>query len=390
MLSDHPILAVIAIAIVAPLLAEIPIGLRLPVVVLEVALGVLVGPHVLGIVDQGRLLAAMQEIGTAAVLFMAGMELDFERIRGRPLKLAVGAWGVSVALAFLAVALLHVIPRVDAPMMVTIALTTTGLATLLPILRDGGQLDTGFGRLLLAAGTVGEVAPIVAVSLVLSDRYSSWQELGFLLAFLAVVAGAAAVGIGARPPALLALLGRTLRQSTQLPVRLALFLMAVLVVAAAQIGFERILGAFAAGMIVGLATRGPDGEPFRAKIDAVCFGFLTPFFFVGTGIAFELGALTRDATTMVLVPTFLLLFLAVRGAPVFLYRRELAARERLPFVLSSSVASLGLVVVIAQIGLRTNSMNPDIAQALIGAALLSLLVYPTFAGFLLSRSPAPA
>jgi len=389
-MDHHPIALVIGVAILAPLLAEIPIGLRLPVVVLEVALGVLIGPQVLGLVEHGPFLEAMQAVGTAAVLFMAGMELDFERIRGRPLTLALGGWGVSVALGFLAVALLHVVPGVEAPMMVTIALTTTGLATLLPILRDSGQLETGFGRLLLAAGTVGEVGPIVAVSLVLSNRYSSWQELGFLLVFLALIAGAAAVGIGARPPAVLELLARTLRQSTQLPVRLALFLMAVLGVVAAEIGFERILGAFAAGMIVGLATRGRDGEPFRAKIDAVCFGFLTPFFFVGTGIAFDLGALTRDLTTMVLVPSFLLLFLAIRGAPVFLYRRELTPPERLPFALSSSVASLGLVVVITHIGLRTRSMNPDIAQALIGAALLSLLVYPTLAGFLVSRRPAPA
>jgi Kef-type K+ transport system membrane component KefB len=390
MQGDHPVMLVIAVGILAPLLAEIPIGLRLPVVVLEVLLGILIGPEVLGLVEQGAFLEAMYAVGTAAVLFMAGMELDFAQIRGRPLTLALGGWGTSVALGFLAVALLHVIPGVEAPMMVTIALTTTGLATLIPILRDGGQLETAFGRLLLAAGTVGEVGPIVAVSLILSDRYSSWQEAGFLLVFLALVAGAAAIGIGARPPAVLDLLARTLRQSTQLPVRLALFLMAGLGVIAAEIGFERILGAFAAGMIVGLATRGREGEPFRAKIDAVCFGFLTPFFFVGTGIAFDPGALTRDLTTMILVPSFLLLFLIVRGVPVLLYRRELTGPERLPFALSSSVASLGLVVVITQVGLRTKTMDPDIAQALVGAALLSLLVYPTLAGFLLSRRAAPA
>src|SRR5262245_46483649 len=147
------------------------------------------------------------------------------------------------------------------------------------------------------------------------------------------------------------------------------------------------LGAFAAGMVVGLATRGEEGEPFRVKIDAVCFGWLTPFFFVGTGSQFDLGALTRDVTTMLLIPTFLLLSLVVRGAPIVLYRNDIPKPERLPFALSAAVASLGLVVVITQIGLRAKSMNPDIAQALIGAALLSLLLYPTLAGVLLSRTP---
>lgn len=138
---------------------------------------------------------------------------------------------------------------------------TTTIGTLLPVLRDGGQLDTPFGRQLLAAGTIGEVGLIVAVCLALSDRYDTWQEMGFLLVFLALV-----------------------------------------------------LGAFAAGMVVGLATRGEEGEAFRVKMDAVCFGWFTPSFFVGTGIGFDLGALTRDATTTFLIPAMLLLLLVARAS----------------------------------------------------------------------------
>jgi len=388
MFNDHPIFVVMAVAVLAPLLAEIPIAVRAPVVVLEVVIGILVGPHLLGLVDPkalGGLLYYLQIIGTAAVLFMGGMELDFNQIRGRPLSLALVGWLASAVLALSAVALLRVIPDLRAPLMVTIALTTTSLGALIPILRDGGQLDSQFGRMLLGAGTVGEVAPIVAVSLALSDRYTTWQEFGFLIVFLALVGLAAIVGMGARPPKALALLSRTMRASTQLPVRLALFLMAAFVVLATKLGFEGILGAFAAGMIVGLATRGEVGEAFRAKIDAVCFGFFTPFFFVGTGIAFDVTALTRDSTTMLLTPAFLLLFLVIRGVPVVFYRNDLPKPRRLPFALSSSVASLGLVVVITQIGLREKSMNVEIVHALVAAAMLSLLVYPTLAEALLPK-----
>ena len=392
-LANHPILVILAVAVLAPLLAETRIGVRVPVVVLEVLLGILIGPHVLGLVQYdadggafGGFLSLMFLIGAAATLFMAGMELDFAQIRGRPLSLALRGWIASLGLALLFVALLHVIPGVHAPLMVAIALQTTGLGVLLPILRDSGQLETSFGHHLLAAGTIGEVGPIIAVALVLSDRYSTLQEFGFLLALLTLVGFSVAVGIGARPPRLLALLSRTLRTSTQLPVRLALFVLAGFIVVALDFGFESILGAFAAGMVVGIATRGEEGKPFRAKIDAVCFGWFTPFFFVGTGIQFDLSALTHEATTMLLVPAFLVLFLAVRGVPVFLYRNDLRKSERLPFALSASAASLSLVVVITQIGLRVRSMNPDIAQALVGAALLSLLVYPTLAGVLLSRA----
>jgi Kef-type K+ transport system membrane component KefB len=389
MLSDHPVLVVMAVAVVAPLLAEIPLGLRVPVVVLEVLLGIVIGPQLLGLIEPGAFLSKMQIVGTSAVLFMAGMEIDFGHIRGRALSLGIRGWVASVALGFAAVGLLRVIPDVHAPMMVAIALTTTMLGALIPILRDGGNLDGPFGRMMLAAGTVGEVGPIIAVSLVLSDRYTSWQELGLLVVFLTLVGVAMAVGMGARPPRVLALLSQAMHASTQLPVRLALLVMAALLFVAVEFGFEGVLGAFAAGMIVGLATRGEGGKVFRLKIDAVCFGWLTPFFFVATGIQFDLGALTRDLETMLLTPAFLLLFLVVRGVPVFLYRDVIPKAERLPFALYSSVASLALVVVITQIGLHAKHMSQDVAQALIAAALLSLLVYPTLAGVLSPKATPP-
>lgn len=381
-LVQHPVFVVMVAAALAPLVAELPMRIRLPVVVLEVVLGVVVGPHGLGWLVPGPFVDTMHRVGMAAVLFMAGMEIDFGRIRGRPAVLAVGAWTLSLTIGLSAVAVLHVIPDVRAPLMVAIALGTTGLGTLLPALRDGGQIDSNYGRLLLAAGTVGEVGPILLVSLLLSQRYDTAQESVFLLAFLGLVALAAVAGMSARPPRLLALLGRTLHASTQLPVRLAVVILAAAVVVSEEMGFEAVLGAFAAGMVVGLATRGPEAEPFRIKLDALCFGWLTPFFFVGTGMGFDLPAIASDLRTMLLLPSFLVLLLVVRGLPVWLYRRDLAPSQRLPFALSSSVASLGLVVVITEIGRHTQAMNGDVAQALIGAALLSTLVFPTLAGIL--------
>ena len=342
MLDNHPLLVAFIVAVMAPLLAEVPIGVRVPVAVLEVLLGAVVGPHVLGLIHPSPLLSSMQFTGTVALLFMARMEIDFEKIRGRPLSLALGGWAASAAVAFAAVGLLHVIPGVGAPMMVTIALTTTGLGTLLPVLKDGGQLETLFGRLVLAAGTIGEVSPIVAASLILSSRYSTWQEFRFLILFLALVAAVAAAGIGARPSKLIALLSRTMHSSTQLPVRLPLLLLAALVAVSEEFGFEGIFGAFAVGLIVGLATRGEAGEPFRVKIDAICFGWFMPFFFVGTGVQWDLGVLTRDVSSMLLMPTFLVLFLLARGLPVFLYRRHIPRPQLLPVALFNSVASLGL------------------------------------------------
>lgn len=389
-MTGHPVFWLLVAAVVAPLLGEIPLGFRVPVVVLEVLLGILIGPHVLGLVRLEGFLATMFTFGMAASLFTAGMELDFARIRGRPLSLAVRGWVVSLGLGLAATALLHATPLVHAPLMATLALATTALGTLLPVFRDTGRLDTPFGRLFVAAGTVGELLPIIAMSLMLSQQYSSWLEFGFLLAFVAVVLVAAWLGISARPPRVVELLSRTLHTSTQLPVRISLLMLAGFFVLSEDFGFESILGAFAAGMVVGLATRGAEGKPFREKIDAVLFGWFIPFFFVGTGIKFDLPGLTRDLPTMLLVPTFLFLFLLVRGAPVLLYRKDLSPNERLPFALFSAVASLSLVVVITEIEVRGRGMSTDIAAALVGAGVLSLLLFPTVGGVLLSRSAHPA
>jgi len=385
----HPVFWILLCAVLAPLLAEIPLRFKVPVVVLEVLLGILIGPHVFDLVQFEGFVPTMFTLGMALTLFMAGMELDFGQIRGRPLALASAGWMLSVVIGFVAVAVLHVIPQEHAPMMVTLALCTTGLGVLVPVFRDGGGLGTPFGRLVMAAGTLGELGPIVAMSLLLSTRYSTWQEAGFLVVFLAIVGMAVAIGMGARPPKVIALLGRHMHASTQLPVRISFLILAALFGLAREFGFESIFGAFAAGMIVGQATRGRDGKPLREKIEGVAFGWFYPFFFVGIGIKFDATALVQDLATVLLVPTFAFLFLLARGVPVLLYRRVMTPGERLPFVLASAVPSLSIVVVITEIGTAAKKMNTDIAAALVGAALLSIMLYPTIAGYVLQREGAP-
>jgi Kef-type K+ transport system membrane component KefB len=384
----HPVFWILVVAVLAPLLAEIPIGFKVPVVVLEVVLGIVIGPHVLNLVQFEGFVAVMRTIGMAMTLFMAGMELDFGEIRGRPLFLAAGGWMMSVALGLAVVGVLHVIPQVRAPEIVTLAICTTGLGVMVPIFRDAGQLRTLFGRLFLAAGTLGELGPIAAMALLLSRRYSAWQESGFLLAFLAIVSIAIAVGVVARPPRLLAMLSRHMHTSTQLPIRISLLMLGASLLLAESFGFEILLGALAAGMVLGVATRGEQGERLREKMDAVCFGWFYPFFFVGTGVKFDIAALGRDMTIVLLVPAFVMLFLLVRGLPVALYRSQIPAAQRLPFALSAAVPSLSIIVVITEIGVKLGSMNPDVAAALVGAALVSVLLFPTIAGALLHRTAA--
>jgi Kef-type K+ transport system membrane component KefB len=394
-LNAYPILTVLIIAAASSMLAELPARFRVPTVVWEMIFGMIVGPHVLGLVRPiGRFTMFGERIGTysllgerglAALFFMAGLHLDLKRVQGRPLRLAMAGWVLSLGVAFSAGMLLRVLLSVHAPVLIGLALTTTAMGTFLPALHDAGLAKTTFGINVLAAGAVGEFLPIISVALLVTSEFPLWQEALLMLGFVALAGVAAAVALGVRPPGVLKLLARTLHSSSQLPVLLTLVILFSFAVMTQKIGLESVLGAFSAGMILRLATEGEQGTVFRQKIDAICFGFLIPFFFVASGMALDLGAFRHSAKAVFLIPLFLALFLIVRGVPVMLYRKDLAKGERLPFVLYCGTA-LPLVVAITDIGVTSEGMSPEIAAAMVGAAVLTVLFFPAAAQALLSRN----
>jgi Kef-type K+ transport system membrane component KefB len=375
-----PILVVLGIAVLAPLIQQLPLPLRLPGVVLEIALGVVVGPHALGWLQPlDPVVSALAGLGLAFLFFMAGAETDFERLRGQPLRLGVMGWLLSFVLGIGFAAALGALGLVRDSWLVGIALTTTAIGTLLPILRDAGELQGDFGRFVLAAGALGELGPIVALALLPIEEGSTVSRISVLAGFGALTIGAVATAMRTRPPRAVEMLARTLHSASQLPVRIALFLLGTLVVLAQWLGLDVVLGAFSAGLILGVASRGPEAAPFRHKLDAVGFGFLIPIFFVVSGATIDLPALASSTDAILRVPLFLALFLLVRGLPaLLLYREGLGARDRSALALYSSTG-LPLVVAIAEIGKHTGRMLPENAAALVGAGVLSVLLLPMLA-----------
>ncbi len=375
----HPLLVITFIAVLAPLISEIPLRFRIPSVVLEIVFGVLVGPQVLGLVRPEGAVEMLSKVGLCLLFLLAGIEIDFRRLRGRPIQLAVGGWVVSLALGIGAAFVLHLLGLIGAPFLVAVALTTTAIGALLPILRDAGELQKQFGVLALAAGAMGEFGPLLLLSILpLSARQSVEGNAYVVVLFAAVAVFAAVIAVRVQPPRFIEMLKRHLHMTSQLPVRLAVLLTATLVAFAAEMGLELLIGAFAAGMIVGMVARAEEAEPFHHKLDGLGFGFLIPFFFVVTGVKFDLHALFGSASSLMCVPLFLVLFLVVRGLPVVLYRRELGGRDRLAFAFYSATA-LPVVVAITEVGVATGQMEPGIAAALVGAGMISLLLFPQIA-----------
>jgi Kef-type K+ transport system membrane component KefB len=366
-----------AIAALSPVIAELSKRIGIPSVVIELCLGIVVGPYVLGLAHPDLVVNGFSDMGLAFLMFLAGFELDLERIRGRPLQLAAAGWVASLVLAGLAgFAFVSFGLALDS-VVLGLAFTTTALGTLLPVLRDAGVIDTDFGRYVMAVGTVGEFGPIVAVALLLTQKDPVITVL-LLVLFVATSVAASLLAIRRQPPRVVAVLRRNLNSSAQLPVRVSVLLILLLIYMAFELGLDVLLGAFAAGIVVRFFTEGEDSEVIRAKLEAIGFGFLVPIFFIVSGIHFDLHALIHQPSALVRVPLFLMMFLIVRGLPVAIfYRKALPGRLQTPLALFSATG-LPLIVVITGIGVSVGRMRPSNAAALVAAGILSVVLYPLF------------
>jgi Kef-type K+ transport system membrane component KefB len=349
--------------------------------VLELLLGIVVGPHVLGLAHRDDFIDFFSNLGLGMLFFFAGYEIDFERIRGRPLELGAIGWALSVLLAFGIGGALAAAGVVVSFLYTGAAMATTAIGTLIPILRDNGELKTRFGTYLLGAGGVGEFGPILLVTLFFSAEsplHESLILIGFVLLALAVALASVRLAFRGWPA-----LERTFEASSQLAVRVTVVLVFGLVLLASKLGLDVLLGGFVAGLIVRMALKGHELTIFESKLTAVGFGFFVPFFFVTSGIGFDLTALGSAAALAKLV-MFFCLFLVVRGAPaLLLYRGILSSRDRAALAFYSAT-ELPLVVAITTIAIDAGRMRASTAAGLVGAAILSTLVFP-FVGLGLRR-----
>lgn len=360
-------------ALAAITVAVVPRALAPPVVVVELLLGIVVGPEVLDLAHTSDFIQFFSNLGLGMLFFFAGYEIDFERIKGRPLELGVAGWLLSIALAYGIGGLLAAAGIVLSFLYTGSAMATTAIGTLIPILRDNGELKTRFGTYLLAAGGIGEFGPILLVTLVLSTT-NPLHEGAILIGFviLAIAVALVSVRLAWRGwPAL----ERTFEASSQLAVRITVVLVFGLVLLASKLGLDVLLGGFVAGMIVRLALKGHELQVFESKLTAVGFGFFVPFFFITSGIEFDLGALGSTTALLKLV-MFFFLFLVVRGTPaLLLYRGVLQARQRAALAFYSAT-ELPLVVAITTIATEDGHMKSSTAAGLVGAAMLSTLIFP--------------
>jgi Kef-type K+ transport system membrane component KefB len=383
-------LAVVGTSAVAGTVAALVTGrgLLLPAVVVELLFGVVIGPQGLGL-DVSEFIEFFAGLGLGMLFFFAGYEIDLHRIAGRPLRLAAVGWAISLALAYTIGGVLAAVGIVLSLLYTGSAIATTAIGTLIPILSDSGELKTRFGTYLLAAGAVGEFGPILLVTLILSTG-SAIHHAAILLAFVALAVGVALIAVRSSERTL-PLFERTLEKSSQLAVRWIVVLVFALALLASDLGLDLLLGGFAAGVITRQVLKTREVPAFDSKLSAVAFGVFIPFFFVVSGMQLDVDALFGSPSGVLKLVLFFGLFLVVRGTPaLLLYRGILDRQDRLALAFFTST-QLPLVLAITALAQDGGHMSSSTAAALIGAAVLSTLVYPIVGLRLRSDRPvAPA
>src|SRR6185437_14382886 len=354
-LSFNSVLIIAGISVLVPVVLGLLPRLPVPGAVLMVVAGIIVGPSVLGWARIDAPVQVLSELGLGMLLFLAGLEIDVDRLRGPLSRLAGEAFVVSAALAVLCAVFFWLAVPSDQPLLLAIILMSTSAGRLLPLLKDAGEATTEFGQLIMTAAAIAELVPIMLLSLFFSAAAKTTEDqLASLAIFLAVVVliGIALSGVR-RLNRLDRMLDNLEDRSGQLRVRATLTLALGCGVLAYRFGFASILGAFAAGLLVKLVEfTGREPHPhFQTKLEGIGFGFLIPIFFIGTGVAFQLKDLLAHPAALAEVPLFLIALLAVRGLPAAAYRRSIGGRRAAAAGLLQAT-TLTFVIVATSIGVE--------------------------------------
>jgi Kef-type K+ transport system membrane component KefB len=373
------LVVVAAVAFSAPLVLGFAPGLRLPAVVLELVAGIAIGPSGFGWVELDQTIEVLALVGLAFLLFLSGLEIDFERLRGRRVAVTGAGFAVSFGIALVAALLLAEAGQVETPLLVAIILVATSLGVVVPALKDAGKASSELGQLVIAAASIADFGAVILLSLFFSREAASTTTKVVLLGgfFLAAAAFALALAGAERSRRLSGVLLRLQDTTAQIRVRGAFLLLVGFVALAESLGLEVILGAFLAGAVLSLLDRDRTmtHPAFRQKLEAVGFGVFIPVFFVASGVRFDLGALFAGASTVARVPLLLGALLLVRGLPALVYRSTLGNRQTAAAALLQAT-SLPFIVAASAIGVELGLLDEATGAALVAAGLLSILLFP--------------
>jgi Kef-type K+ transport system membrane component KefB len=376
------LLAIAVAAFAAPLLARLVPRRLVPPVVVEVLLGIAIGPQALNLVQPTHGVYDLYLLGFGFLLFLAGQEVEVERFRGPAFRLSLLSFAIGLVIAIPLALLLRLVAAGADVRLLALALTASTLGVIVPILRDADVIDTEFGQLTIMAGSVGEFGALILLTVLFSAQPEpTWEQVAYVVV-LGAAAFAGAFGLRRlwRAPYLRRAFLATDQSTAQLRVRGGFVVLLVFSALAHRFGVDALLGAFVGGVVLNVADSDdrPTQERYQGKLHAIGYGFLVPVFFIVTGVTFDVRALFASTSSLALVPAIVVAILLARGLPALVYRRKLGTRPALAAGFLQAT-TLTFPVVVAEVGQSLNLLSAAAAAALVGAALLSVLMFPAAA-----------
>jgi len=382
-------------AVAAPVLAALVPRRLIPEVALLLGLGVLNGPGGLGLAAVGEGLEALRQLGLGMLFLLAGYEIELKELTGHGGRRALATWLICCALALGLVGIVGLTGAVHAELAVAIALVSTALGTLLPILRDNGQLNTKLGSAVLNHGAFGELCPIIAMALLLSSR-GTLASIGVLTIFTVVAVIFTLPSARLRPgPRTHQLIVGSSETTAQITVRLVLLLLISLGALAIAFDLDVVLGAFAAGFVLRRAL--PDGdESLEHKLEGLAFGLLIPIFFITSGMTIDPAAIAANPLGLLI---FVLAILVIRGGPIYVssrIERDPHTRQRVFSGLQSTqialygATGLPIIVAVTAVAVKSEHMSRSNASLLVAGGAITVLLLPMTAALLEPQRREPA
>ncbi len=390
-----PLFLIFIIAWLVPLVLSWFNVSKVPSVIVEIIMGVIIGPYAFGLIESSPIINFLAQTGFLFLIFLSGLEINVDKIvssfpKGgikksdllkNSLLLALFIYFGSLILSAIFAWLISGFIEIDA-VFIAILLPTVALSITVPILKADGELTRKFGQIMLMEGAIATVMSIIIIS-IYSGVLQNGFEVELLLFGLIFVAFMVVYILGTRlvkSKRFQALLYRLEHAASQIRVRGAVALLLLFVIIAHLINTELVMGAFFAGTLLSLFVN-KERSALLFKLDGMSYGFFIPIFFIMVGVKLDLSALTQFTESIPFILTILIGFFVTQIIPTLIMTRVFGIKKALTGGLLLS-ARMGLTIAAAQIGLSleviSSADNAGIVTAAIFASILSPLGYKLF------------
>lgn len=372
---------VLLAALLTPLvMARLRIS-SIPTAVAELIVGIVLGKSFLNLIQISKPISELSSLGVIILIFLSGMEIDFTLFRPRkqpisnqtnPRFSVLSIAGLSylsvIIVAFILAVGLNYLHLFNNIILATILFSTVALGIVIAALTEKELLSKPFGQAILLTAALGEIVPLLSLTVYSSLHSKSGSSNMWLLLLIFLVAILLLLNFR-RPYQFFNQIDKT---TTQLDIRLAFFIIVTLVTVAAQVGAESILGAFLAGMVMKLLR---PREETREKLTSIGYGFFIPIFFIVTGAKLNLPKLLADRQSWALIPLFLLSFLLAKAAVMPIFRLRFLRKNAIAGAFLTST-TITLVLPILTVGENLKVLTAQQAGAFTIAAVLTCFIGP--------------